>query len=295
MNSHNNWTQSLVRWAHTLFLMAVISTLSACALTPQKEDGKRQSDALLMQQIQQIESHWLHKAANEHRHVFLGSAQHSQSLVFQRDILSMEKNLKNLQPQTVSILLSNQVETQQLQFPFATTTNLERIFDRLSRWSYAQPMSLTVLVSTHGSPGVLSVNIGNQYHPPLRTAQLKTWLDHLHPRTQVTLLLSACYSGSFVDALQGPNRMIISASAADRNSFGCRYHEKNTWFIGQLLGPHFAPQSTWNEVFTATRAGVEAQERALRMSPPSNPQIRSAESLRNMSLAQWFGKPVQSP
>lgn len=295
MNFHKNWSQSLMRWARTLCLMAVVSTLTACALTPQKEDGKRQSDALLQHQLQHIESQWLQTTADERRHVFLGSAQHSQSLVFQRDILSMEKNLKNLQPKTVSILLSNQVQTQKLEFPFATTTNLTRIFDRLATWSHAQPMSLTVLVSTHGSPGMLSVNIGNQYHPPLRTAQLKTWLDHLHPRTQVTLLLSACYSSSFVDALQGLNRMILSASAADRNSFGCTYHEKNTWFIGQLLGPHFAPQSTWDEVFTATRAGVEAQERALRMSPPSNPQIRSAESLRKISLAQWFGKPANAP
>jgi len=295
VNSHKKWSQSWMRWTRTLFLMAVVSTLTACALTPQKEDGKKQSDALLQHQLQRIESQWLQTTADEHRHVFLGSAQHSQSLVFQRDILSMEKNLKNIQPKTVSILLSNQVQTQQLEFPFATTTNLALIFDRLASWSHAQPMSLTVLVSTHGSPGALSVNIGNRYHQPLRTAQLNSWLDRLHPRTQVTLLLSACYSGSFVDALQGPNRMILSASDADRSSFGCNYHEKNTWFIGQLLGPHFAPQSTWNEVFTSTRTGVEAQERALRMSPPSNPQIRSAESLRKMSLAQWFGQSANAP
>jgi hypothetical protein len=62
--------------------MAVVSTLTACALTPQKEDGKKQSDALLQHQLQRIESQWLQTTADEHRHVFLGSAQHSQSLDF---------------------------------------------------------------------------------------------------------------------------------------------------------------------------------------------------------------------
>lgn len=295
MPPHKTWPQALMDFGRTIFLMSVVSALAACALTPQKEEVKRQSDALLQQQLQRVESQWRQQAGGEYKHVFLGSAQHSQSLVFQRDILLMEKRLQTFQPKTVSILLSNQLETQQLQFPFATTPNLERVFDHLATWSHAQPMSLTVLISTHGSPGVLSVNIGNQYHPPVRTAQLKTWLDKLHPKTQVTILLSACYSGSFVDALQGPQRIVLSASAADRNSFGCSYHEKNTWFIGQLLGPHFAPQSTWDEVFTATRAGVAAQERALRMALPSNPQIRSAESLRKMSLAQWFGPPSKAP
>ena len=295
MNFHKTWSQALMGVGRSCLLMGLISALAACALTPQKEEAKKQSDALLQQQLQQVESQWRQQAADEHKHVFVGSAQHSQSLVFQRDILSMEKSLQSFQPKTVSILLSNQIETQQLQFPFATTPNLERVFRHLAAWSQAQPMSLTILVSTHGSPGVLSVNIGNQYHPPLRTAQLKTWLDQLHPRTQVTLLLSACYSGSFVDALQGPNRMVLSASAADRNSFGCSYHEKNTWFIGQLLGPHFAPQSTWEDVFTATRSGVEEQERLQRMTPPSNPQIRSTESLRKMSLAAWFGQRASPP
>lgn len=295
MTQRPKWTQSLLRTCRIAVWGVVLSSLGACALSPQKEQAKQQSDTLLQAQLQQVQTQWQQESTESHKHVFLGSAQHSQSLVFQRDILSMEKSLQAFQATTVSILLSNQSETQQLRYPFATVPNLDRVFKQLAAWSHMHPMSLTVLVSTHGLPDVLSVNIGNQYYPPLRTAPLKAWLDKLHPRTRVTLLLSACYSGSFVDALQGPNRMVLSASAADRNSFGCRYNEKNTWFIGQLLGPHFAPQNTWNDVFTATRTGVEQQELAERMSPPSNPQIRSAENLQKMRLAEWFGKPISPP
>ena len=295
MTEHPKWTERLLQMCRILAWGLLLSSLGACALTPKKEQTQQLSDALLQAQLQQVQAQWKQEAADTHKHVFLGSAQHSQSLVFQRDILLMQQSLQAFQASTVSILLSNQLETQQLRYPFATVPNLDRVFKQLSAWSHAHPMQLTIFISTHGLPDVLSVNIANQYFPPLRTAPLKAWLDQLHPRTRVTLLLSACYSGSFVDALQGPNRMVLSASAADRNSFGCRYNEKNTWFIGQLLGPRFAPQSTWDDVFTAMRTGVEQQELAERMSPPSNPQIRSAENLRKMRLAEWFGKPISQP
>lgn len=284
------WTPSLLRMCRIAVWAMVLSSLAACALTPHTEQAKQQSDALLQAQLQQVQTQWLNEGPNTHKHVFLGSAQHSQSLVFQRDILAMEKSLQALNATTASILLSNQVQTQQLRYPFATVPKLDRVFKQLAAWSHSHPMSLTVLISTHGLPDVLSVNIGNRYYRPLRSAPLKAWLDKLHPRTRVTLLLSACYSGSFVDALQGPNTLVLSASAADRNSFGCSYNEKNTWFIGQLLGTHFAPQNTWDDVFAATRSGVEQQELAQRVSPPSNPQIRGPETLRKMRLSQWFSQ-----
>lgn len=288
MSQQKTFIQWLLLSGRIALLSLAASLLGACALTPNKEEAKKQSDALLQSQLQHVETQLNKPHVGPYKHIYLGSAQHSQSLVFQRDILAMESRLKTLNTNTVSILLSNQFETQQLQFPFATRPNLDRVFGSLSAWSHSHPLALTMLVSTHGAPDILSVNIGNQYYQPLRSAQLKSWLDKLHPRTKVTLLLSACYSGSFVESLQGANRMILTAAASDRNSFGCHYHEKNTWFIGQLLGPHFSPHSTWDDVYTATRSGIERQEQSQNLQPPSNPQIRGDERLRKMTLAEWF-------
>lgn len=288
MNSFKKWPLHVpVAWKKA-FLIWLVASLSACALSPQKEQAKKQSDDLLQTQLQEVQAQLSRPSTTRSKHVFLGSAQHSQSLVFQRDIVSMAERLKTLNPDTATILLSNQMETQQLSFPFATRPNLDRVFTNLAAWSQVHPLSLTVLISTHGSPDVLSVNIANQYFQPLRSAQLKVWLDKLHARTKITLLLSACYSGSFVDALRAENRMILTAAAANRNSFGCHYHDRNTWFIGQLLGPHFSPQSTWDDVFTATRAGIARQEKFQQVSPPSNPQIDGSEQHRKMTLKEWF-------
>jgi len=276
---------NLGRWF--CFTLAA-AAISGCALTPHKPQAREQSTALLSAQLTAAETHLKNSPANSTQHIYVGSAQHSQSLAFQRDVLSVQQKLQTLNTEMVSILLSNQTETQQLKYPFATTPNLQMVFDKLAIWSKQHTMSLTLLITTHGAPDILSVNIGNSYFQPVRSEQLRSWLNKLHPRTQMTVILSACHSGSFADNLSGENRIVLTAAATDRKSFGCAYQDKNTWFIAQLLGPHFKPESTWSEVFVATRDGVELQEKAQKISLHSNPQMRSTEALKRSTLAQWY-------
>lgn len=278
-------SSKLGRWF--LFTLAA-AAISGCALTPNKPQAREQSTALLRAQLVAAENHLKNSLANSTQHIYVGSAQHSQSLAFQRDVLSLQQKLQALNTETVSILLSNQMETQQLKYPFATIPNLQMVFDKLATWSKQHTMSLTLLITTHGAPDILSVNIGNSYFQPVRTEQLRSWLNKLHPRTQMTIILSACHSGSFADNLSGENRIVLTAAATDRKSFGCAYQDKNTWFIAQLLGPHFKPESTWSEVFVATRDGVELQEKAQKISLYSNPQMRSPEALKRNTLAKWY-------
>ncbi len=276
---------NLGRWF--LFTLTA-AAISGCALTPNKPQAREQSTALLSAQLVAAENQLKNSPANSTQHIYVGSAQHSQSLAFQRDVLSLQQKLQTLNTETVSILLSNQMETQQLKYPFATIPNLQMVFEKLATWSKKHPISLTLLITTHGVPDILSVNIGNSYFQPVRSEQLKSWLNKLHPRTQMTVILSACHSGSFADTLSGENRIVLTAAAADRNSFGCAYQDKNTWFIAQLLGPHFRPENTWSEVFAATRDGVELQEKALNIFHHSNPQMRSPDAFKKNTLAQWY-------
>jgi hypothetical protein len=276
---------NLRRW----FLVTLATWfISGCALTPNKPQALQQSNSLLSSQLDAAERHLNKSSADSIQHIYVGSAQHSQSLAFQRDVLALQQKLQTLNTETTSILLSNEMETQQLKYPFATVPNLQLIFDKLAKWSNQQPISLTLLITTHGAPDILSVNIGNSYYQAVRSEQLKTWLNKLHPRTPMTVILSACYSGSFADTISGGNRIVLTAAAADRNSFGCNYHENNTWFIAQLLGPHFTPDKTWSEVFAATHDGIELQEKAQNTPHHSNPQMRSPDALKRNTLGQWY-------
>jgi hypothetical protein len=47
------------------------------------------------------------------------------------------------------------------------------------------------------------------------------------------IVISACYSGSFIPALQSPETLIITASAADKTSFGC--NEADYTYFGRAF------------------------------------------------------------
>lgn len=86
------------------------------------------------------------------------------------------------------------------------------------------------------------------------------------------VVVSACYSGIFLNALQGPNRMILTAARRDRPSFGCGADERYPWFDGCILetlpnAPDFLALAA------DTRACVNRKEAENGVDRPSEPQL----------------------
>ncbi|OQX02531.1 MAG: hypothetical protein BWK80_57685, partial [Desulfobacteraceae bacterium IS3] len=107
--------------------------------------------------------------------------------------------------------------------------------DALTEWAPAKmktiPGPLFVILIDHGSPDTFYLT-GEQ----LVTAQvLKGWLDTLqknaegivwkNPKTgntgppPIVVILGACYSGSFIDDISAPGRIVLTASAPDEPSY----------------------------------------------------------------------------
>jgi hypothetical protein len=259
--------------------------LNGCALTPKDPQAQTQSDVLLSRQLDAIDAH-LNKTPPQQRTViYVGSAQHSQSLVFQRDVLLMKQRLLEINPDVQTILLSNQLESKQLNYPFANLSSLDTVFKRIGDWSKRRPIHLVTLISTHGNVDILSVNIGNAYWPAVRSANIKKWLDAI-PQVPSALILSACYSGSFVPPLRGPQRVIMTAAAHNRNSFGCAYHDKNTYFLGNLLGEGWKPNQTWLENHQQMAAKVTQLEQINGLLA-SSPQIDVADKLGAQKVSDF--------
>jgi hypothetical protein len=86
------------------------------------------------------------------------------------------------------------------------------------------------------------------------------------------VILSGCYSGMYA----GPpvtrgNRVVLTASRADRTSFGCGAGREFTVYDACLLAT-ITPGRSWRGVATATEDCVSAEERRLRVAPSSEPQ-----------------------
>ena len=86
------------------------------------------------------------------------------------------------------------------------------------------------------------------------------------------VIISACYSGQFINALQAPNRMVLTAARRDRTSFGCGAGERYPWFDGCIL--ESLPDATdFLSLAAPTRACVATKEAEAGVTLPSEPQL----------------------
>lgn len=144
-----------------------------------------------------------------------------------------------------------------------------------------------IYASTHGAPGLLGRAAGGEELEPIGTAVLKRWMAPLHGRDTV-LLLSACFAGSFIPALQEPHRIVFTAARADRASFGCQAGAEHTIFGAALLQAFASPRTSLRDAVTATRATVADRERALHVTEPSQPQVSIGVDVTRLYNAPIF-------
>ena len=95
---------------------------------------------------------------------------------------------------------------------------------------------LVLYTASHGAPWGVVYNDGDQGFGAISPTRLWSMLGSLGIDNRL-VLVSACFSGAFVPVLQSPATVIVTASAADRTSFGCQ--SDNDWtFFGDALINH---------------------------------------------------------
>lgn len=86
------------------------------------------------------------------------------------------------------------------------------------------------------------------------------------------VIVSACYSGIFINALSAPNRMVLTAASRERTSFGCGADETYPWFDGCIL--ETLPTATdFLALAAGARACVARKEQENAVDLPSQPQL----------------------
>ncbi|MCF2871916.1 C13 family peptidase [Octadecabacter sp. G9-8] len=143
--------------------------------------------------------------------------------------------------------------------------------------------TVVVMLTSHGSPDLMAVK--TQPNGPVSAVSADTLAEFLAPlaNDRQILILQACFSGSLIDELRSPNRIIMTAASADRSSFGCNPESDNTWFIRSLNRAMLevgAQGGSWEQIFARTRALVAADE-AANGYPASNPQRFVGANMRS--------------
>lgn len=86
------------------------------------------------------------------------------------------------------------------------------------------------------------------------------------------VIVSSCYSGQFVPALEAANRMILTAARADRTSFGCGESDRYTFFDSCAL-QYLANSGDFPGFARDVIACVAAREKKDKVAPASEPQL----------------------
>lgn len=114
-------------------------------------------------------------------------------------------------------------------------------------------------------------------------------IDSACPNRPSVVIISTCFSGVNVPALDQPNRLVMTAAAKDRSSFGCGQQNTYPYFDDCFLQSVKAVK-TLAALPPAITTCVERMERETGMSPPSMPQVAVGSSLRPMLMLYAFPK-----
>ena len=158
------------------------------------------------------------------------------------------------------------------ELPIASVTNLARAIGRVAEQMNADEDLLFLFVTAHGSPD----HRLSAVQPPLELAPLTpTALARLLHDSGIrwrVVVVSACYSGGYIEPLRDDNTVVITASAPDRNSFGCEPDRDFTYFGQAYFRDALAKTRSFTKAFELAKeivAKQEAEEKLL----PSLPQM----------------------
>jgi hypothetical protein len=138
---------------------------------------------------------------------------------------------------------------------------------------------LFLFLTAHGSPDhTLDVSLAPYQLEQLTPVRLRQLLDESGIRFRV-IVVSACYSGGFVRTLASPDTMVITASGADRASFGCRDGRQWTDFGRAYFKEALPATGSFEGALQRARELIAQREAAAKLTP-SEPQISVGDAIR---------------
>ncbi len=186
---------------------------------------------------------------------------------FVRDVLS-----KKFRTSGRELLLVNSHSTAD-SYPLATRATIRAAMEAIAELIDPANDLLIVYLTSHGSEdAVLSLDHDDIELSSLAAAELAEALAL--SSVPKLVMISACYSGSFLPYLSNPATAVLTASDAESQSFGCSDESEGTYFGRALFLETLQkdPALSIDEAFTAASAIIAEWEQEQGFEP-SDPQM----------------------
>lgn len=163
-------------------------------------------------------------------------------------------------------------------YPLASVSGLAQAVRLVASRMDVDEDVLVLMLTSHGSQDGLAVTNGLLPLRQLGPADLQQVLDTSGIRWRI-VIVSACYSGIFVDSLKNDTTVVITAADAEHTSFGCDDSRDLTWFGEAFLHDSLPSEATLDDAFKKASALIKARETAEHQIH-SNPQLFIGDLMR---------------
>jgi hypothetical protein len=225
---------------------------------------------------------------------FVGFAGYGEERVFAEEIkLAAQVIGEKYGSAQRSVLLLND-RRDRTTWPLASASSLRYTLKAVAREMDLAEDVLFLAVSSHGSPDA-TVSVSNEGMTPqtLSARELADALEESGIRWKV-IVISACFSGTFVRPLADDHTIVITAASRTRSSFGCSDTRHLTYF-GEAFFKDAMPYSTYLRVaFESTRKEIRRREREEGVMA-SNPQGSFGKLMEEKLRGIEQGRAPQDP
>ncbi len=222
---------------------------------------------------------------------FIGAAGYSNQDVFMKEVHSVAQLFKErFDTEGRSVMLINNPKTV-TESPIASVTSLRAVLKRVGEVMDRDEDIVFLFLTSHGSKDhKFSLDFGAMQFNELDPPRLRQILDEAGIKRRV-VVVSACYSGGFVEALKDENSLIITASAADKNSFGCNNENDFTYFGKAYFDEALRKTRSFITAFELAKPVIAERERKEQYDS-SDPRIFIGEKIR--AALDQLGKKLPS-
>ncbi|MBT5230516.1 MAG: hypothetical protein HOM11_09605 [Methylococcales bacterium] len=209
---------------------------------------------------------------NEPELFFVGFGSYAAQRVFEREIHYIKALFEQrFDAKGHTVALINQRDTVNSK-PLANLSNLSTVLNRVGQTMDIQNDVLFLYLTSHGSKDhKLSVNFWPIPLNHITPEDLRHTLDQSGIKNRV-LVISACYSGGFIDALKDDNTFIATAAAFDKTSFGCNDANQFTYFGATFFKQQLTSTFSFKTAFEGAKASIDIVEK-FEQRKPSEPQL----------------------
>ncbi|HVW68227.1 MAG TPA: C13 family peptidase [Steroidobacteraceae bacterium] len=247
----------------------------------QDSDDAAEAEPLLYDQPARLDAAVERIAPNESGEpavFYVGFAGDGDQAVFKREALFAESVFADhFGSGERSLELVNDVDDRDT-YPLATVSGLADALKLLASRMDTDQDVLVLTLTSHGSKDGIEVSNGSLPLLQLAPADLRQALDESGIKWRV-LIVSACYSGVFLEPLKTDGTFIATASDADHSSFGCEDDRDLTYFGEAFLKESVPTTATLEAAFKKTADLIHKRETAEHLEH-SNPQLYVGPAIR---------------